>query len=164
MGSVIDENTGEEPNCTICDSVWGEGCGHLVAWIDYTFGEVASGELYNRDHEFRLQLQAVFLELLGSDAAVIWQDADLAELWTDAQLEYNDEAVDLNFDRNKLLRLVEKILVNAGSNKHPGNIAEYGPPGMSSSISLLFGEAPAMVVDAALKRLEAMLVEDRISR
>ena len=61
---MIDEDTGEEPQCVICNS--SEACEHLLACIDRTFGEIEGGALYDRRDAFRSAIEGVFLEVLKS--------------------------------------------------------------------------------------------------
>ena len=152
---MIDENTGEEPKCVICGSI--DECSHLLASIDHTFLECDSGALYDQDIEFRLEIEAVFLKNLMSGTKTKWENNELEELWGQAQTDFNNEGKDLMLDGYIFYRFLCGLLENAGAINHPGSIAVYGGPGMSSAITLLYAEQPDRIIAKAMKNLKSTL-------
>ena len=149
---MIDENTGEEPRCLLCGS--SDGCEHIVADIDLTFNDCCSGALYNRLFEFRSLIHDRFLAILKERNPPAWQNDNLAELWRRAKEDYdgNDDAFQL--DGYLFYSILIGLLIGAGAIEHPGSIVDYGGPGMTSSVSLLFADEPEIVVDQALEKLK----------
>jgi hypothetical protein len=54
------EDTDQEPTCSICGTSEYLDCGHLVANIDKTFRECLDGAMYDRDWEFRSLIEDTF--------------------------------------------------------------------------------------------------------
>ncbi len=154
---MIDEDTGEEPKCVLCGPV--EHCRHLVACIDHTFSECNNGALYERDWEFRSEIETEFLKLLKTGSKTTWQHSEVEELWSQAQADYDVATEDLMLDSDVFFRLMAELLIGAGAINYPGPVVHYAAfPGGSSSYSLLYADAPKVVVDKALKNLRSILI------
>ena len=160
---MIDEDTGEEPKCVFCHAV--DECEHLVACIDRTFCECGGGAMHDRDWEFRSYVEDVFLTQLKSDSETQWADIDTQRLWDQAKLDYDSEKDELDLDLCILANLIIQLLQNSGAVDYPGPVRdEGGPPGFTSSYSLLYAENPGAVVDEALERLKLSLGHPRPKR
>jgi hypothetical protein len=153
---MYDENTREEPRCVICGSV--EDCGHLVACIDHTWILCDSGALYERDWEFRSEIETAFLKLLETGKKTTWQHSEVEELWSQARADYDAATEDLMLDGYVFFRLMVELLRGAGAIDYPGPVVDDGPPGFSCSYSLLYADTPNVVVDKALKNLRSILI------
>lgn len=158
---MINEETGKEPVCQVCQhSEWWE-CGHLVASVDSTFAECHGGELYDHDDLFRDTIRMSFSGYVGSGSIRAWSCPELQELWK-AACEEASPADDIYIDGWLFYPFVLDLLEQSGAIRHPGSLVTQGGPGMSSSEALLFGSEPRKIVDAAHLRLRSLLaVEGR---
>ena len=150
---TIDENTGEDIVCPICDSAEYGDCGHLVAIFDKTFCECHGGAFYDRQSDFSNIIEGAFLLYLQNGSQPNLRNATLEDLWktTKASTENDEDYADL--DGYILQRFLIELLEESGAEEAPGALIDPGGPGMTSSICLLFSEQPSEVVDQALKLL-----------
>lgn len=154
---TIDEDTGEEAVCPICEAAEYWDCGHLVGSFDRSFCECQGGATYDRQGEFSAIIEGVFLSHLQNGSEPTLNYDAFPELWEEAQRNYEpgDDCVDL--DGDIFLTFLIELLEEAGACEASGSPMDPGGPGMTSSMSLLFAEKPSAVVDQAIARLSADL-------
>ena len=97
------------------------------------------------------------MKSLTSETEAQWLQEELAELWAEARSGYKAESEYLDLDGYIFFRVMIDLLRNAGAIDYPGSVCDDSGPGMSSSFSLLYGHAPKVVVDTALRDLKSML-------
>ena len=149
------EDTDEAPKCVICGST--EECTHLVADIDRTFLECNSGEFTDREHDFRSEIEDVFLDALKAGKKREWSHGDIEQMWRQACEDYTTESEDFSLDGYAFYRFMVELLESAGAIDHPGQVIDCSGPGMTSSVSLLYADKPNVVVDKAFKKLKSIL-------
>jgi hypothetical protein len=149
------EDTDETPKCVICGSE--EDCKHLVANIDRTFLECYCGAFYEKEADFRFEIESTFLELLKSGKSRKWAHDDITQMWDQACEDFTTEGEDFMLDGYAFYRFTVELLENAGAIDHPGQVIDEGGPGMTSSVSLLYADKPNDVIAKALKTLHSML-------
>ena len=154
---TINEDTGEEVACPICGALEYWDCGHLVASLDRSFCECQGGELYDRMSEFSSILESAFLPHLKQGSAPDIKGLDLEELWKVARQNFDPNYDDVDLDGFIFQRVVIELLREAGAYYLPGSLMDPGGPGMTSSISVLFAEEPARVIEKAICNLNAQL-------
>jgi len=152
---MIDEDTGEEPRCVICNS--SEACEHFLACIDRTFGEIEGGALYDSSDAFRSAIENAFLKVLKSGVERKWKDYKIKEMWDEVRAEYTAEDEFVMLDDNAFCALLLELLRDSGAINYSGQAASYGGPGMSSAYSLLYADKPDDVITKALEKLKTML-------
>lgn len=152
---TINEDTGEEPVCPVCDAADYWSCGHLVASIARSFWECRGGAF--QDHESRVSTvtEAAFLSHIqnGSEPQFTGSEA-FDELWGEARANYKPGDDDVELDGDIYQRFVIELLESAGAFETHEPLIEEGGPGMSSAMTLLFAEDAPKVVDQALEQLK----------
>ena len=150
---TIDDNTGQNAVCPICDNPDYGDCGHLVAIYDLTFLECNGGEIYHREGHITCVIEKVFVSHLQNGSEPSLQNATLAELWESTKSSVEPDEDDANLDRHTLQTFLIELLEDSGAEQAPGALMDPGGPGMTSSITLLFAEQPSEVIDMAIKRV-----------
>lgn len=159
-----DENTGKEPSCPICglpEEEWQE-CKHLVAVIDLTFGDCYGGELFDRDGEFRQTIENSLLAHLGKGSIPGIRHRYLEAAWKwvqencDPTENHDPDGEYFNFNEYGFWSFLVEVLEEAGAESLPGSWTD-GIPLATSIYAMLFAEAPAKVIEAALRRLRENL-------
>ena len=159
---TINEDTGEEVVCPVCDATEFWGCGHLVASFDRSFCECQGGLFYDHMHKFSSLIEGAFQSHLqkGSEPSLNY-DA-LPELWEEAKNNFepgDEDYVDL--DGDILQRFLIELLEEAGAFDAPGSLMDPGGPGMTSSMSLLFSDNPSEVIRKAARQLKIEMKEEQ---
>ena len=161
---TINEDTGEDVTCPLCQSPEYWECGHLVASLDRTFCECDGGELFDREHEFREVVEMAFRAHFkaGSTSSNLPSGA-LRELWETLSPQSFEEAVEgdgLELDGFVFQRVLIEALEDAGVIEPKGQLCDPGGPGMTSSVSLLFAKRPQDCIKKALALLRLQLAVD----
>jgi hypothetical protein len=156
LGAVYDENTGEEPCCPICSSV--EGCDHLVAVIDKTFGECHGGTLYNRHGDIFSLIEDVFEKLSRAGEDPSFSDPELGALWEASEFEEDGDTIWVHLSCGGWPFLIS-LLEGEGAIYPSNSIIEEGPPGLSSAMAYLYDDNPSVMLDAAKDKLKANLAD-----
>jgi hypothetical protein len=127
----------------------------LVALIDITFNECQDGYAIERFHEFHNVLRDEFHPLLQSRRSDkgAWSNPELNELWAGAVKTEDAEHIPL--DPDIMTRLIIKLLKAAGGKTT--QTIEEGPPGFSSTDTLIYAKYPAKVFDDAISKLRLLL-------
>lgn len=86
---IVDEDTGEDIICPICDMPDYWECGHLVASFDKTFCECQGGEIYGRFKEFTSIVENVFLSHLKNSSELKVEGLAIGELWASAEASFD---------------------------------------------------------------------------
>ena len=146
---MIVEETGEEPKCPICDAE--EHCSHIVANIDRTFLECYDGEFYERESDFRSEIEDAFIKKIKSGSPNEWILDDLNELLRGSLDSYDQDQNYLMLDGIVFYRLVIGMLLEAGAIDHPGQIIDKGGSRMTSAVTLLYAHDPKEVIESAIK-------------
>jgi hypothetical protein len=154
MGAVYDEDTGEEPRCPICNSA--EGCDHLVAIIDKTFGECHGGVLYDRHGELFSLIEDVFEKLFRAGGEPDFSDPDLGELWEASEFEEDGDTIWVHLGYGGWPFLIS-IFEDEGAIQPGTSVIEDGPPGLSSAMAYLYYDNPSVMLNAAKEKLKAIL-------
>ncbi|MFM9816921.1 UNVERIFIED_CONTAM: hypothetical protein K0B97_03125 [Spiribacter pallidus] len=149
---MINENTGEDPKCPICNASEFWECGHLIADIDVTFCEMHSGILKSRARAFQdIMERRLTLELEGAQA-IDFSDEQLDQHWRDAvELNIGNEDFPIisgGFFYSWLIIRLE----DAGAIDADGPVIDEGGPGFSSELRLLFSDDPEELVEAVLQK------------
>ena len=152
---MIVEETGDGPKCPICNA--DEDCNHLVANIDTTFLECYAGEFYERESDFRSEIEDTFIEKIKGSAEIVWKQDDINELWRESLDNYDPDEDYMMLDGHVFYRIVIDMLLDAGAIDHPGQVIDEGGPGMTSAVSLLYAHDPKEVVASAMIALQASL-------
>ena len=158
---TINDDTGEDVVCPVCEASELWDCGHLVASFDRSFCECQGGLFYEHMHQFCSLIEGAFLVHLrnGSEPSLNY-DA-LPELWDEAKNNFepgDEDYVDL--DGDILQRFLIELLEEAGAFEAAGSLMDPGGPGMTSSMSLLFSDNPTEVIRKALQKLSIELTEE----
>src|SRR5687768_14691849 len=160
MPELHDEDTGKPATCPHCDAT--TGCEHLVAVSDQTFNNCEDGWLSSNFEAFHDVVAAAFRPLLRAEQAalarVAWKDPAVAQLWQSA-VDWRDQAEgEVVLDSTVHLRLVIELLELAGADQPRGRFVFDSGPGMSSAMTVLYAEDPAVVGKEALRLLGERLV------
>ncbi len=151
---TINEDTGEDVVCPVCDATEFWDCGHLVASFDLSFCECQGGLFYEHMHQFSSLIEGAFLIHLQNGSEPSFNYDALPELWDEAKNTFepgDEDYVDL--DGDILQRFLIELLEEAGAFEAPGSLMDPGGPGMTSSMSLLFSESPSEAIRKALHKL-----------
>jgi hypothetical protein len=154
---TIDEDTGENVVCPICDAQEYWECGHLVAKFDRTFCECQGGVFYGQMGKFSSLIEGVFLRFLKADDEPVFKSGILEELWDAARLSYVPEEGYVGLDSDILLTFLIELLEDEGAFSPSGSLMDPGGPGMTSSISILFDDKPTDVIESAFKAVSKEL-------
>lgn len=153
----IIEETGQQPTCPVCQSSDYWDCGHLVASFDRSFCECQGGELYKRMPEFSNLVENAFLSHLTKKAVPSVGEWELDELWKTAHESFESDEEYIELDGDIFQRVLIQLLEDSGAFELPERLMDLGGPGMTSSMSLLFAEEPAKVIELAVKKLSIEL-------
>jgi len=156
MGSVIDEETGEEPSCIYCGSRG--DCPHLVAVIDRTFAECNGGALYESIGRLRkIVSDCVAIAMQDDAAAKEIMDSELLSIIQGATDNHDSEyPEDVYIDERMFLSWLIDSLLDAGADELPGSIVEEGGPGQSSSLNLLYSPEPEVLIRSVEEPLQRL--------
>ena len=157
MGAVYDEETGEAPQCHICKSA--ENCEHLVAIIDTTYSENHGGALYGNESAFFTLIEDAFEKIHRSGSAPDFADVDLSELWNETEFEEDGDNVWVHLNYGGW-HFVITLLEDEGAIQPSTSMIEEGGPGMNSAMAYLYDEEPKLLVERAIKTLEARLADE----
>ena len=160
MGTVIDEETGEEPACPHCRST--DDCPHLLAVIDRSCAECSGGALFGALDDLRELLAAKIGAALrsGKESWSSAGDAEIAAIAEEARENYDPESPDAVYiDEDMFLEWIAEALLAAGAEELPGSFVEEGGPGQSSALTLLYAAKPARVLKAVEKVLRRAVAE-----
>lgn len=148
---TINEDTGEEVVCPICNAIEYWTCGHLVASLDRSFGECRGGALSDREVEFSSIIEDAFLPHLKDGSKPSFGYSSFEELWDAAKENFSSRDGYVVLDGDIWQRVMIEHLEDAGAFDLPGPLMDPGGPGMTSSMSLLFADKPNEVVGKALQ-------------
>lgn len=154
---TIIEETGKEPTCPVCGSPDYGDCGHLVADLDRSFCECQGGELYEKMAEFLSLVEGAFLSHLTENTVPNSGKWELDELWEATNESFDPDEEYVGLDGYIFQRVLIELLEDSGAFELPEGLMDPGGPGMTSSISLLFAEDPAMVIKLAREKLSIEL-------
>jgi hypothetical protein len=160
--SLRDSDKNEVIRCPYCGSE--EDCSHNLAVIDETFNECQGGYSYERFHEFHRVAEEYFLQQLckGTPKVSGRRDKLIGELWTHAVDNYAPGDEEISLDRYVLTDLIINLLEGAGGQTR--FFSEYGPPGFSSAMCMLYAKKPKIVFEAALAKLRARLKKAKLPK
>ena len=86
--TIYDESGySETVGCPVCHASMDDGCEHLLAFADVTFGEMPSGSIDERIDEIRDTVLKVFVEKLSSERPVVFDNWHVEEMWQAFQKE-----------------------------------------------------------------------------
>ena len=155
---TIDEDTGEDVVCPVCDAIEFWNCGHLIASFDRSFGECQGGLIYDSIKRFLSIVEIAFLSHLKDGSAPNLNHGALSDLWNEAKSNFdpNDEDY-VHIDDYIFQGYLIELLQDSGGLDAPGSLIDPGGPGMTSSMSLIFSENPSDVIENALQRLSMEL-------
>lgn len=156
---TINEDTGEEVVCPICNAADYWACGHLVASLDRSFCECQGGALLDREAELSSRIEDAFLPHLENGSQPSFGYSSLEELWVAAKENFSASDGYVVLDGDIWQRVLIEHLEDAGAFDLPGPLMDPDGPGMTSSMSLLFAEKPKEVVDKALQDFVSVLNE-----
>lgn len=78
-------------------------------------------------------------------------------MWEDKDVSWVGDEIDIYLDKAYFWPFLVQLLEEAGATSPSGQIAEYGPPGMSSAMSQLYARDPDAVVSKAFAKLSGRL-------
>ena len=155
---TINEDTGEEVVCPVCDGKEFWDCGHMVASFDLTFGECQGGMFYDHERRFSSIIEDVFIRTLRTGSRPQFSSETLSELWNEAKSNHEPDEEDyVDLDGDILQRVFIELLEEADAFEPSGSLTDPGGPGMTSSISLLFADNTSEVISKAYRNLVAEL-------
>lgn len=152
-----DEETGEEIQCPYCEAT--EGCEHLVALIDKTFGEVLGGQFFERRDDFVELVEKTLLAALQAGTKRLDKAADpnLQALWIIAAEDFKPGNTALSTDSGPLTQLQVDLFRKAGGKEPEGCPVLEGGPGQSSALAVFYSDQPKRVVSEVFTLLNARL-------
>ena len=154
---TIREDTGEDVLCPICATSEYWECGHLVAGFDKTFCECFGGEIFDRQHEFKVLVEEAFLPHLRAGTSPALSASGLKELWQTAELQSFEDEPCVALDGYVFQQVLIETLRASGAIKPEGSLIDPGGPGMTSAVSLLFSEDPQDCLETAMASLRVHL-------
>lgn len=162
---IINEDTGEAPECPFCGQQLGEegDCTHVLAEIDQTFGECEGGALYGSVWGFQQGISAAMFEWLKTGATPHWGDyPNLQYIWEDALALWRDGSIptadDVPVFDYGFWSTLEALLEDSGAVSAPGPLAfDSGMPGTSSAYSIIYAKDPTATLKLAANLLREYL-------
>ncbi|MGG7643914.1 hypothetical protein ACQ5SP_03780 [Rhodovulum sp. YNF3179] len=159
---TIDEETGRDVVCPICNSPEYWECGHLVASLDRSFLDCYGGALFDRYGEVSSRIEEAFVRRISENRDPVFKNQDLDHIWKYARERFQPEDEDVEIEGYALQRLIVTLLEDAGAHDLPGSLMDPGGPGMTSSMSVLFAHEPNKVVRKTFYRLARLLKNDEL--
>jgi hypothetical protein len=154
---TINEDTGEDVLCPICESPEFGECGHLVADFDRTYCECNGGEIFERQNEFIAIVEQAFLPHLQAGTSPALSSPELEELWNTAELHSLEDEPYVALDGYVFQHVLIETLLESGAIEPEGSVIDPGGPGMTSAVSLLFSENPDDCIEKAMDSIRANL-------
>jgi hypothetical protein len=154
MGTVIDEETGDEPTCIFCNS--NADCEHLVAIIDKTFSICNGGAIYEHIYNLKEFLSEIIAGLKETTGLISEHELGLhfPPIYQAAVDSFDSKYPDyFHIDSGKFVKWLIAALVDAGAEESPGYFVDEGVPGQSSALSYLYAKNPKAVVESVLNNL-----------
>ena len=155
---TINEDNGELVVCPFCNAAEYWDCGHLVGSFDRSFCECGGGLIYDRFHDITAIIEENFGLHLRTDSTPKFNSHWLSELWLEAKHNFIIEDADyIHIDECILIGFLIEMLEDAGAFSSPGSTIDPGGPGMTSTVSILFSDSPADVINTVFVKLSKML-------
>lgn len=154
MGTVIDEETGDEPTCIFCNS--NADCEHLVAIIDKTFSICNGGAIYEHIYNLKEFLSEIIAGLKETTGLISEHELGLhfPPIYQAAVDSFNSKYPDyFHIDSGKFVKWLIAALIDAGAEESPGHFVEEGGPGQSSALCYLYAQNSKVVVESVINTL-----------
>lgn len=150
-----DDDDDEVDSCPVCGS--DSGCDHLVATIDFQYGEIQAGALCDVDDPLESCIKEAFQAAYasGNKRPPFYRSKRLAELYRATEIEQDDEECQVSIPGAPLARLLTDLLLEAGA---AGDVRELNQgPGWTWEIAELFAPDPDLVIERCRQLLRAEL-------
>ncbi len=161
---IIDERaSADDPPlaCPECGVSPDEGCEHVLALIDVTFGYCCDGYAYDRWDEFAEIAAEAFRGFLCDGTHPDWDSYQVQEVWDEmiAQGYGLDEGVTLG--GSPLTRLIGDVLWEADAMQLGTSLIAASGGRCESAMRLLYSDDPAATCDKAKTILKEWLVKEK---
>jgi hypothetical protein len=155
---IHEEASGEGVRCPVCGASDEEGCKHVLACVDQTFGECEGGFAFdNWWSDSKSRIEEVFRACAEAEGSPDWSCGYVREAWQAVADELYGDEDDVFLDAATVTDLLIYVLEESGGTEVGSGL--IGPSGgrCDSMYRLLYAERPEEVCRRAAEMLDRFL-------